>query len=535
MQADSSFRFLEKILRYNADDICQFPGFVLKEMVSFAGADSGYIFTKEPGGKKYSCMITSMDAGNESHKTLQQSFDDIINDEAAGKELKEPLIINKSGSGTVPHSEKHLPGSNCLLPFYAGYGILVLSNLKENFEEESAANLANLIDLAWGVYERLLSEVHEKQLRIRAEGNEQLKNAYMVTVSHEVKTPVNAIVGFSNLLAEPGISPEIRNKYLKIILDSSEELLNTARDFAEISSLEQNLERTILQDINISNIVAEIIETFEPRARQKNLSIRSKIELKPDEQVIVTDENKLRQILNTLVSNSLKFSFSGNIEIGCRRDNGNFEFRVSDNGLGMSSSAQKNVFRYFSPGENILSGKAEGTGIGLALSHAYVRRLGGKIWFTSAEGEGTVFYFRLPYSSIAADDGPGKKADKVIESDANKQKVILVAEDDENNYFLISDLLKKQNYKIIHASNGKEAVEICRTTVIDLVFMDIKMPVMDGYTAARLIHEFNPGQKIVAQTAYEGDRNIAKQNGCIDFIAKPFTRQHLLSVIKAHI
>jgi CheY-like chemotaxis protein len=215
--------------------------------------------------------------------------------------------------------------------------------------------------------------------------------------------------------------------------------------------------------------------------------------------------------------------------------NETIEFSVVDTGTGMSPEKKSRLFDFRILNSSDIK-NSEGSGLGLIIARSYIQLLGGSIWCESQEGKGTEFNVSIPYHPVLAKTGI---KDLHKEGKANlintSRKRILVAEDDNLNFHLISTFLSCLNVEIVRALNGKEAVDIFKSVEVDLILMDIRMPVMDGYKAAKLIRELNPEVKIIVQTAFSNDRSIAIENGCSDFIAKPFTRDQLLSVVTANI
>jgi signal transduction histidine kinase len=535
--------YIRRINITDTDNSKQLIDSYLDETVRFTGSRIGYILelnNVDPG--RLNIITCKGDTAGEPDPDKAEQVIELVTRELINGRQDEDMPVIISGSAKEKNYMNECKPDSAdmiyLLPLDCGnilVAVMVLFIRQPGIEKDTAAALHSIFGLFWKTYSNSRIAGEMKSLKEKAEGNERLKNKFMINVSHEIKTPVNAIVGFSNLLAEPDIAPEIRKKYLDIILSSSDELLTITRDFAEISNLEYNLQRTRKQDVNIRSVLSELADQFSPRARSKNLKLTISAELKEDEYILYTDLIKLKQVFSCLINNAFKFTYSGSIDLGCRRNENFMEFRVTDTGIGMSGLSMHNIFNFFSLGENVLVKYSEGPGIGLALSYSYVKHLGGDIWFTSSEGVGSVFCFTLPYQSAGQKTRikGTKSAESVLSSDADR--VILVAEDDDNNYFLIENILKKEKYKVIRAKNGQEAVDICASEKIDLVFMDIKMPVMDGYTAAKKILEFMPDQKIIAQTAYQGERDLAIRQGCVDFIAKPFSRQQLITMITSYL
>ena len=257
----------------------------------------------------------------------------------------------------------------------------------------------------------------------------------------------------------------------------------------------------------------------------------------PDELAnISTDREKLYAILTNLLKNAIKFTSNGKIEYGYATKENNVEFFVKDTGMGIDKERHKAIFERFVQADLTISKPYEGAGLGLAITKAYVEMLGGDIWLTSNPGEGASFYFTIPFTAIPnkqiTTDQPGPIS---TQTNAYQNLTILVAEDDETTFYYLEAILAGKCRNLLHCTTGLDAVEACRNNPgIDLLLMDIKMPVMDGYEATRKIREFNREIKIIAQTAYAlaGDRENAIDAGCNDYISKPVNKDELLKIIR---
>jgi CheY-like chemotaxis protein len=258
--------------------------------------------------------------------------------------------------------------------------------------------------------------------------------------------------------------------------------------------------------------------------------------LPDDEAVIITDGVKLEQILSNLLSNAFKFTSHGQIDFGYTPKDKYLLFYVSDTGIGIPENQHSMIFDHFYQVEPPASNLYEGTGLGLSISKAYVGLLGGKIWLRSEPGEGSVFYFTMKYENISKTKIIGNQKQNQKKNINTSVKTLLIAEDDNNNYTLMKNQLSGLDIKILRASNGVEAVDICRSgQKIDMVLMDIKMPLLDGYEANKQILEQSPHIKIIAQTAYSDDKEKALELGCTSFISKPFDKHRLMSMVKEYL
>jgi PAS domain S-box-containing protein len=370
--------------------------------------------------------------------------------------------------------------------------------------------------------------------KLKAEESDRLKTAFLHNISHEIRTPLNAIIGFSSILTKPSLAPNKRLYYSDIITKSSNQLLSIISNIISISSIEAGQEKLNLKNVNVNTICKLIYEQFSLIANKKNITLKYNTPLPDSEAFILLDETKFFQILSNLLDNAFKFIKQGHVHFGYKLKNGSLEFFVEDTGIGIDLDMQEIIFLRFRQVETSDSRNYGGSGLGLSISKGYVELHGGKIWLTSKLGKGTVFYFIVPYKTEQQTIKSSSKITTDIEVVNNKPITILIAEDEDFNFMLIEELLSNSNYKLIRAITGLETVEICKANLnIDLILMDIKMPVMNGYEATKLIKEFRPDLPIIAQTAYSIEKSIDKalSIGCCDYISKPFKKEELISKI----
>jgi len=390
------------------------------------------------------------------------------------------------------------------------------------------------------ITERKLAEQELFIAKEKAEESDHLKSAFLQNISHEIRTPMNAIVGFSGMLDKEGISLEKRNNFISIIKNSSNQLLSIVTDILTISSLDSKQERTTIGKVSVNQTLLNLFTIFKPQASEKGISIFLKNELEDSESVFLTDSTKLNQVIANLLNNALKFTEKGFIEFGYKLIDKSIEnesdlpvlkFYVKDTGIGINEEIHEKIFERFRQGELTISRKYGGTGLGLSISKGYIELLGGKIWVESVMGEGSIFYFTLPFKQ------PIENLNNKILPDLKNNNKILIAEDEEYNYMLIKELLSDMNFSFYHAKNGLEAVEICKNNQdIGLVLMDIKMPLMDGHTAALKIRETRSDLVIIAQTAYALDFEKERyKNAFDDYITKPIEEEEMLKVIKKYV
>jgi CheY-like chemotaxis protein len=398
-------------------------------------------------------------------------------------------------------------------------------------------------------YIAIVSDITERRTFIQnlekakadAEASDRLKTAFLANMSHEIRTPMNAIVGFSNLLSDSKLPEAKKEEYLDHIIQSSNMLLNLIDDIIDISKIEAGQITINRQEFRINKVVQDVFKTFSNVSKKRNLDFRLNIPPSSDSISLNTDPVRLRQILSNLIGNAVKFTERGYIEIGYDvRDNGmgsNIRFFVKDSGIGIPKDKQSLIFERFRQLDDTRTRRFGGTGLGLSISKKLVDLLGGNIWVESQPGEGSEFYFTIPY--IKEINLPPVEPETFSFAKYNwKNKTLLIAEDENSNFELIKASISKTGIKIIRAMNGEEALEFARSNDdIDLILMDIRMPKMNGYDATRNIKSIKPELPIISITAYamSEDEEKSLEAGCDRYISKPIRPARLLELIDEYL
>jgi len=404
-----------------------------------------------------------------------------------------------------------------------------ISNLKEAPGE--FGYIGNLFDE---------NDHQRKQLEIakkKAEESDKLKSSFLANLSHEIRTPMNAIVGFSDLLNNANLTEEDKADYLKIIRNSGMNLVSIIEDLIEMSKIDAQQITARIKGFDINKCMYELFETIKVTIPDEKKIAFNLIESQnPVRRNILSDDIKLRQVITNLITNAIKYTQQGFVAFGyeVNEKDGTLEFRVEDSGIGIDEKNLQIIFDRFRRIEDDFSVELSGLGLGLAISTAYVEMLGGQISVTSEVNKGSVFSFTIP---LKFDESPetfiARNEKNSCEFDTHK--TILIAEDDNINFLLLKKILQIKNYTILRAANGQVAIDICTNQPeIDLVFMDIKMPVMDGYKAFEVIKVMRPELAVIAQTAHSSseDRERVVRAGFTDYITKPLDKEKVFVMLE---
>jgi hypothetical protein len=390
---------------------------------------------------------------------------------------------------------------------------------------------------AHNIQYRALNE--ELQIAIeKAKESDQLKTSFIQNLSHEIRTPLNGIIGFTDMLKRKVNLPEILVKYIEVIEKSGDRLTCIIDDLVDISKIETGQITTNPEEFDINEILTDLKLIFSQEAEDKDLTLEYCKSDLPQQSNIVSDKGKVTQVLSNLIKNALKFTDAGAIEFGYSIRDHSFEFFVKDTGVGINAEMQSDIFKRFFQVDTSLSSGYEGSGLGLSISKAFVETLGGSIWVESGsasrhKGPGSTFFFTLPCHTTNNNLLQTKNMDEP-EALTNENLRVLVVEDDVVSRMLVNEILKECNITAIFARNGKEGVKIVKDNQsFDLILMDIKMPVMNGFEATAQIRKLGFEKPIIAQTAYTSTEDKAKirAGGFNSYISKPIKKSNLLKVL----
>ncbi|RZS93413.1 response regulator [Aquimarina brevivitae] len=370
------------------------------------------------------------------------------------------------------------------------------------------------------------------------EESDRLKTNFIRNISHEIRTPMNGIIGFSEALKNPELTEKEKNEYLNIIINSGKELLSIIEDILEISKLRYRQITVNPEKTNLIVLIEMLFTIYQVEAKKKGLKLLLDNQLPQNQHLILIDKGKLKKIISNLLDNAIKFTEEGTIEVRCYKNDEFVYINVKDSGIGIAPKDKIRIFRSFNQSEKEISKNYGGLGLGLTIARENSVLLGGELSLESELGKGTTFKLKLPY--IAYMDKENLTPELNQQETPDDKHIVLIAEDGDINFLFLQMVLQKMQsytFTIHRAKNGQEAVALCKeNNKIDLVLMDIKMPIMDGYDATKKIKKIRPELKIVAQTAYSTEEDIkrALNAGCDDFLSKPVDQSKLKKVLKEH-
>ncbi|GAB4291748.1 MAG: hypothetical protein Kow0068_17050 [Marinilabiliales bacterium] len=409
-------------------------------------------------------------------------------------------------------------------------GTPVYGNLKAVAIYDDKGNFIGSRGIFHDITERKKIEQDLIKAKEKAEESDRLKSLFLANISHEIRTPMNGIIGFAQLLKKKNLSEENKQKYIEIIQERSSQLLALIDNLIDYSKIESGQMQLVKESFSINDLLIDLYNFFSVHKLVAHNHVSLEYKLLPVDLIIHTDKLKLNQILINLLNNALKFTSTGKIIFGCRKQKNKLYFYVKDTGIGIPKDKHIIIFESFRQVDESFNKNTGGVGLGLSISKNLVNLLGGEINVASIPGKGSKFFFTIPVGNEIENVGlNNNKTSNYKWSD----KTILIADDDEFNFYLLKESLSATEIRILFAKNGKQAIDFVNNENVDLILMDIKMPDIDGYTAAEKIKQINPSIKIIAQTAYKAtdkqDTNLYRRFDSI--IHKPINIDQLQKLI----
>lgn len=371
----------------------------------------------------------------------------------------------------------------------------------------------------------------------RAEESDVLKTKFLNSISHEVRTPMNGIIGFTNLLDDPDMDADTRKSYIKIILENGEQLVQIIDNILELSQLTANQETVVEKQIDLAELFHRLSNQYYDESRAQNTPITIERKLSKNQGIIISDEKILRRILSNLISNAIKFTPSGYINIGYYLKNkAEITLYVQDTGIGISEENAPNIFNNFMREDGDYSIQKGGLGIGLAIAKKNITLLEGEIGFTSTKNKGSNFYITLPYKPV---DNTKIESNNTFKP--TRRKTIVIIEEEEINHNYINLLLKKAlkvDYDTIHVPQESKAIEVCQANKnIDLVLIDLKSTSINTHRIITELHKALPQLPIIAQSTFftTNEQVAAHNSGCSDLIPKPISLETLKTILSKYL
>jgi signal transduction histidine kinase/ActR/RegA family two-component response regulator len=390
-----------------------------------------------------------------------------------------------------------------------------------------------ILSLVFGRAHRLYKNVLlEREI---AKSANDSKSLFLANISHEIRTPLASVLGYAELLKDSRLTPEQVKNYSTIIERTGNNLLQLINDILDLSKIEAGKLEVDVITFSLFNLLEEVKSTLQLWTEQKNINFIFNIDENVSE-YIDGDPKRIRQILMNLLGNSVKFTDHGFVMLHCSAHDSELYFTVQDSGIGIMDCQKSRLFNNFCQADESIQRKYQGTGLGLALSRQLAQHLDGDITLVDSQfGCGSTFLFRVPYRASTEFQIAGGLQNTMLTSENTqlRQKKVLLVEDSLDNQFLINKILSDWGCEVVLASNGRQALEVVKMKMFDLILMDMHMPIMDGYTACTKLAEECCKIPIVALTAsaMKEDRQRCLDVGCCDYVSKPIEKKQLYQTI----
>ncbi|MFO8234220.1 MAG: ATP-binding protein [Bacteroidales bacterium] len=424
----------------------------------------------------------------------------------------------------------------------------LIRDITEHLEAEKAIKEQN------EEYEALNEELKETNERIKnineelqiskekAEESIRLKNAFLANMSHEIRTPMNGIIGFANLIKDNKHNPEKMNEFVDIIEERSHSLLSLLDDIIDLSKIDARQLKIEENKCSLNILMDNLYDIFQQELNdleKENIALSVHKTFTNGNDIIISDESRIKQILSNLIKNAIKFTPEGEIEIGYNlRNLDTLIFYVKDTGIGIPQNKKEEIFERFRQLDDSITRKYGGTGLGLAITKELLHYLGGEIWVESEENKGSTFYFTIPYKKSEESIQPISKTTEKSISYNWQDKRILIIEDDLASTEYLKEVLSDTKAEIITAGTGEEGYQQYCVHKKDLrvILMDIRLPDISGLEITKKIRQENPKIPILAQSAYamKNDKISCINAGCNEYITKPIPHKSLLEILNQY-
>ena len=469
--------------------------------------------------------------GISSRKAINKGDEQLFSSDFINKKLNKESIVKETFTECVCDEEE----------FIAADGTKrIIANTIIPIEFES--KLDSLLNVTQDITEIVEKRVALQNAITKAEESDNLKTQFLSNISHEFRTPLNAVYGFSEFLKNnKTISTEDRDEYLSLIMQGAQRLITLMDNVINVSKIESKNISVINTKFSLSNMLNEIVDHYrlDIEDKQKNIELNLFVPHSSKEIIFESDETNIRTIFDNLLNNAIKFTERGTMDVAFTNDaNKSITFMVSDTGIGIEEDQKQNIFDLFRQSNGSHTREFGGIGVGLTISHKVILLLGGQITLDSEKGKGSSFIFTIPGNvsvvDLADSNNHNYSFTDIYSTSAFSEKWsgknILIVDDTIHIIKFFKAFFKHIKVNVEFAHNGLEAVERCRNNNIDLILMDVQMPKMDGLEATQKIREFNTKIPIIAQTAYafDSDRMKLLKAGCDDYITKPINRRELL-------
>jgi PAS domain S-box-containing protein len=400
--------------------------------------------------------------------------------------------------------------------------------------EKQNLQLLQLNELLRKQNEEIISKNTELALATeKAEASSRLKTAFLNNISHEVRTPLNGIVGFAQFIADEEMPAADKQEYIEAMNMSVSRLMNTMSDILDVSLLMTGNMQVQFDKFLMNELIEEVYQKYEAAAKEKGIDFKC---LLPESQTItvINDRVFVLKIITEIVDNAIKYTNSGYVKYGYKLSGNDIDIFVEDTGIGISDETLPEIYEPFTQQDSSNTRSFEGSGLGLTLVRGLVDLLDGTIHIQTKKDNGTKFVISIPHHQPSIQIRNTITPVQEVSEGKSYKPVILLAEDEELNILYSKQIFKNRNFKLEFAKNGLEAIEMAKKLPdIELILMDIKMPVMDGLEATKLIKQFRPDLPIVAVTAYAGTEHhkLCIDAGCTDYVSKPFEPVELFELI----